>query len=434
MTTTNERERDVVRELARRVAELAHSDENARRQKLWCDVNSLRKPERPPVICNLGSGAWAESLPRETAVCKEPYLADLEYRFRQLLYKWELGDDTVVEPWMAVPAVMRLEGQYFWGLPVKYVSVNYADVSLTAWRYDPPIKEEADIERIVPPQYRYDDAATQQNLNRMHDLLGDILPVKQTCALPGPGAWLHGWATELRGVQQLLMDLMDRPAWVHRLMRTLMEGFLGVMTQFEKMGVLTLNNTGTMACDDLPQCDFDGRQPPSPPYSPLIKGVGGLWGKHVRLRDLWGRGESQEFHGVSPAQHEEFLLRYQKPILERFGLTYYGCCEDLTNKIPLILSIPNLRKFVCSAWTDIGKLAEAVGDRYAIEWRQKATDVVYAADLADVREHLERGLRLASECRIQIVLQELETTNRNPRRLADWASLAKEVGAKATGR
>jgi len=208
-------------------------------------------------------------------------------------------------------------------------------------------------------------------------------------------------------------------------MRTFMEGFLGVMAQFEQMGVLTLNNTGTMACDDLPQRDFDGRQPPCPP---LVRG------KSVRLRDLWGRGESQEFHGVSPAQHEEFLLRYQKPILERFGITYYGCCEDLTNKIPLILSIPNLRKFVCSAWTDIGQLAEAVGDRYVIEWRQKATDVVYAPDLTEVREHLELGLRLANGCCVQIVLQELETTNRNPRRLADWSALAKEVGAKVAGR
>ena len=414
MTKTDSRERDVVRELAERVAELAHSPENARRQKLWRDVNSLRKPERPPLICNLGTGAWTESLPGETTICKDNYLANIEYGFRQILYKWELGDDTVVDHMMAVPAVMRLEGQYFWGLPVQHISVNYADVSRTAWRYDPPIKEEADIERIVPPQYSYDDAATQQNLNRMHDLLGDILPVKQTCALPGPGAWLHGWATELRGVQQLLIDLMDRPAWVHRLMRMLMEGFLGVMAQYEKMGMLTLNNTGTMACDDLPQRDFDS--------------------KHVRLCDLWGRGESQEFHGVSPAQHEEFLLRYQKPILERFGITYYGCCEDLTNKIPLILSIPNLRKFVCSPWTDIGKLADAVGDRYVIEWRQKATDVVYAPDLTEVREHLERGLRLASGCCVQIVLQELETTNHNPRRLADWSALAKDVGAKVAGR
>ena len=413
MTTEEAKARDTVRELARRMAELASSAENQRRLKLWCDVNSLRMPERPPVVCHPGSGAWEESLPRSTVTTQDRYLGDLEYRFRQTLYKWELGDDTVVDAWMGVPAVMRLEGQHFWGLPVKHISVTHKDVSRTAWKYDPPIKEEKDIERICPPRYTYDERATQEALGRMHDLLGDILPVKLTCAVPGPGAWLHGWATELRGVEQLLLDLMDRPAWAHRLMRTLMEGFLGVMDQFEKMGLLTLNNTGLMACDDLPQKDHDGRR--------------------VRLRDLWGRGESQEFQGVSPAQHEEFLLRYQKPILERFGITFYGCCEDLTNKIPLILSIPNLRKFVCSPWTDIGKLAAAVGDRYCIEWRQKATDVVYAPDLTSVRKHLENGLRLAKGCRIMIVLQELETTNHNPRRLAEWAALAKEVGARVAG-
>lgn len=413
MASEDTRARDRVRELARRVAELAHSAENERRLKLWRDVNSLRKTERPPVICHPGSGAWEEILPRSTITTQDRFLADLEYQFRQQIYKWEMGDDTVLSPTMNVPAVVRLEGQYMWGLPVKHIAVKYEDVSRTAWRYDPPLKEETDIEKIVPPRYRYDHAATQQALNRMNDLLGDILPVKQTCTLPGPGAWLHGWATELRGVQQLLEDLMDRPLWVHRLMRTLMEGFLGVMDQFEKMGILTLNNTGLLSCDDLPQKDFDG--------------------KHVRLKDLWGRGESQEFQGVSPSQYEEFLLRYQRPILERFGLTYYGCCEDLTNKISLVLSIPNLRKFVCSAWTDIGKLAAAVGDRYCIEWRQKATDVVYAPDLSAVRAHLERGLRLAKGCHVMIVLQELETTNRNPKRLSEWAALAKEVGAKMCG-
>jgi hypothetical protein len=232
------------------------------------------------------------------------------------------------------------------------------------------------------------------------------------CNLPGPGAWLHGWATELRGVEQLLVDLMDRPEWVHRLMRTLMEGFLGVMDQFEQAGVLTLNNTGLMACDDLPGPGFDPRR--------------------VRLKNLWGRGESQEFQGVSPPQYEEFLLQYQKPILDRFGLTFYGCCEDLTRKIPLVLSIRNLRKFVCSAWTDLGRLADAVGDRYVIEWRQKATDVVHAADLSDVRRHIERGLARARGCRIMIVLQELETVNRNPRRLTEWAAMAKDVAARAS--
>ena len=71
-----------------------------------------------------------------------------------------------------------------------------------------------------------------------------------------------------------------------------------------------------------------------------------------------------------------------------------------------------------------------MGDRYAIEWRQRATDVVHAADLSAVRRHLERGLAQAQSCRIMIVLQELETVNNNRRRLADWATLAKEVAER----
>jgi len=414
MSTDDPKGRDTVRELARRLAEHAHSKENEQRLALWCDVNSLRLPERPPVICSPGQPAWEEMLPKSTVLSTAPNLAALEYNFRKTIYKCEiLKDDTVVDPWIPVGAAMRLEGDHLWGLPVKHIKTEHEDIARTAWQYDPPIKEQADIERIVPPRYRYDKEATQRNLSAMDDLLGDILPVKQTGVVPGPGAWLHGWATQLRGVEQLLFDMMDRPEWVHRLMGILRDGFLGVMDQYEEAGVLTLNNIGRMACDDLPQADFDG--------------------EHVRLCDLWGRGESQEFQGVSPALYEEFLLAYQKPILARSGLTFYGCCEDLTNKIDMVLSVPNLRKFVCSAWTDLGKLADAVRGRCCIEWRQKATDVVYAPNLDDVRRHLEEGLRLAHGCPIQIILQELETTDHNPQRLTDWTALAKEVGAAYAG-
>lgn len=397
--------RDVIRKLAGEVAERANSEENAHRQRLWSEVHSLRKPERPPVICH--PGCWEELIPRSQLVSQEPHEAEVEYQLRRMLYKWEIGDDTVLEPWWPVHASVELQGEHFWGLPVGY---THSGVPGGAWGYVYPVKEEADLDHLVMPQYRHNTEQTEENLSRMDELLGDLLPVRRVCHVPGPGAWLHGWATQLCGVEQLLLHIMDRPQWVHRLMATLRDGFLGVMTQFEEMGLLTLNNTGLMSCDDLPLPDFDS--------------------DHVRLCDLWGRGESQEFQAVSPAQHEEFLLRYQLPILKRFGLIYYGCCEDLTHKIALILSIPNLRKFVSSPWTDLEKLAAAVGDRYAIEWRQRATDVVFASDMKPIRDHLERGLQTAKGCCLHIVLQELETVNGNPERLKDWAAVAKEVGAK----
>ena len=46
--------------------------------------------------------------------------------------------------------------------------------------------------------------------------------------------------------------------------------------------------------------------------------------------------------------HEEFLFRYQLPIMEQAGLVAYGCCEDLTCKIDMLRQIPNLRRIAVS--------------------------------------------------------------------------------------
>ena len=67
-----------------------------------------------------------------------------------------------------------------------------------------------------------------------------------------------------------------------------------------------------------------------------------------KRKDLWGFCAAQEFTLVSPAFHEEFLLRYQRPIYEQFGLVHYGCCENLTHKIDMLRSIKNLRSIAVS--------------------------------------------------------------------------------------
>ncbi len=74
--------------------------------------------------------------------------------------------------------------------------------------------------------------------------------------------------------------------------------------------------------------------------------------------------------------------------------------------------------------------SDAVGDRYTIMWRQKATDVVFAHDMAPIRKHLEEGMRILEGCYVQIVLRELQTLNGRQDRLHDWVSVAKEVAEK----
>jgi len=102
----------------------------------------------------------------------------------------------------------------------------------------------------------------------------------------------------------------------------------------------------------------------------------------------------------------------------------------LTRKIDAVLSIPNLRIFVCSAWTDLDKVIERCGTDYVIMWRQKASDVVFPDDTDTIRHDLEEGLRRLHGCRYQIVLRELQTLCGHPDRLHLWTRLGKETAAK----
>ena len=148
------------------------------------------------------------------------------------------------------------------------------------------------------------------------------------------------------------------------------------------------------------------------------------------FRNLWCAANSQEFDMVSPEMWEEFCLSYQKPVFERFGRVCYGCCENLTEKADGVLSIPNLRIFTCSAWTNLDTVMERVGKEYVIMWRQKASDVVLPDDDATIREALFDGARRLQGSYYQIVLRELETLMGHMDRLHVWTRYAREAAEK----
>jgi len=399
------REVGLVRELARQVAAIAASPQNAAIQKRWRDTNALRTPDRHPVWCR-PVGAWGEILPDEALDCEHPWLRGLERTFRRTLIKHDIGDDSPVDPWLPVPAVFECEPANRWGLEVRR---HQPGVPGGAWLYDPPLKTEADFDRLRLPRFTLDRARTEEALERAGELLGDILPARRTCG-PLLSATLCTAAAELRGLTPLLLDMADRPDLVHRLMAHLRDGVLAAMDVAEASGLLTPNNTGPMTCSDpLAPDPPDGR---------------------ITFRHLWCMTNSQEFDAVSPAMWEEFLLAYQKPILERFGLCGYGCCEDLTSKVDGVLAIPNLRIFVSSAWTDLDRVVDRAGTARVIMWRQKASDVVFTDSLATIRRDLEEGMRRLAGLHVQIVLRELQTLAGHPDRLHAWTAMAKEEAAR----
>lgn len=396
--TANE-EREYVRELARWIARIAASPENELVKKRWRDVNALRKPDRAPVYCR-PIGALYELIPQDSLQCADPWLRSVEFGFKHILLKHDIGDDDPVGSEYAVGAAFDCDPPNVWGVDIAH---HQPDVAGGAWSYDPPLKSESDFDKLRIPSYTYNPERTEASLSRANDLLGDILPVKIACGIPGDVS-LSATAGELRGLGEMMMDMAVQPELVHRLMAFLRDSLMQTLDQFESSGMLTPNNTGSLFTSD-----------------PI--GETGLDGK-LTCANLWGGASGQEFDQVSPAMWEEFLLAYQLPLLERFGLTCYGCCENLTHKIDGALRIPNLRIFVCSAWTDLDRVIEKVGARYTIMWRQKASEVVFPEDTDGIRRHLNDGMRRLKGCCYQVVLRELQTLAGHMDRLHVWTQLA----------
>ena len=405
MSGTTAAERAVVRDLARRLAEAAASEENQAVCRRWRDVNALRRPDRPPVYCR-PVGAWAEILPDDALRCADQALRGIERGLRQTLHKRDIGDDTPIEGEFPVHAVFSVQPPNLWGVEVRRRQPRGAG---GAWAFDPPLKAEADFDRLRVPAFALDETATRRRMEWAGELLGDILPVRLVCQ-PPLSATLGTPAAELRGLEQMMLDMADQPRLVHRLMAHLRDATLAAMDAAEATGRLTPNCTGAMTCSD----------PIAPPPAD-----GRLTCAHC-----WCMTNSQEFDQVSPAMWEEFCLQYQRPILQRFGRVGYGCCEDLTRKIDPVLSIPNLRIFVASAWTDLDRVVERVGTKHVIMWRQKASDVVFADDVTTIRRHLEEGFRRLRGCHVQVVLRELQTRAGHADRLHVWTRLAKEQAAR----
>lgn len=410
----------IIRDLAKRVRNIADSDSMQERQQLWRDHNGLKKV-RPPVMCRVGTSHmqrfWEEQ--GEKMCATDPVDREIEYYLRGKLMKIQIGDDEVVDPSIEIGAVFGGHSQLsdIWGVPIVPVMPDAKDAERGAWKFNPPLKEEADLEKLKIPDLYVDENATSRKLARARELLDGIFEARANRTngyLMGADVAYH--ACFLRDLGQLMYDMIERPEWTHRLMAFLRDAKMAYETAVEKSGDLALDSfTGVSQlcfhCDDLPQKDFDGQ--------------------HVRLMDLWSSGDSQEFTGVSPDMMDEFLLQYQLPILERFGLNCYGCCESFHNKWQLLKKIPRLRRFSVSPWTNLEEAVANMGPGYVMNWRVRVTDVLSTFTPEQMKQEVVDGLKIAGRCPIEVVLLSIETVPGGLPQLQTWTRMAKQAAEES---
>lgn len=400
-------DRALLRDVARRYAEVCAEPVQRQRRDLWRRHNS-RQRTRPLIY--LRAFAWHE-IPDSACHCGDPFLRRWEDWLRNRLFWAALGDDSVFEPWLPVPAVKVTPPDGLWGLPIRWTGRGGGKAGVC----DPPIKTEADLARLVAPHHRIDEARTRDAVGRLQDLLGDVLPVvcdRSPAYLNFTGD-ISTLLAQLRGLEQVMWDMMDRPEWLHRLIAFMRDGILTVHREAEAAGDWSrLSHYNQAMPYALELAD------PAPDPTPVTR------------RQLWCFCASQEFALVGPAMFEEFMLRYQLPIIREFALSAYGCCEDLTGKIEVLRQIPNLRRIAVSPMANVRRCAAQIGDTYIFSYRPSPSDMVgYSWDEDRVRRILRQDLAACREaaCHVDITLKDVETVQHEPERLQRWVRVTREV-------
>ncbi len=397
-------EKEYLRDLACKLAEIASDNSQNKKRDLWYRHNSLEKTR--PLSLVFPEDAWFEMIDVEQLKVKDLFWRQWEWYFKHLIYRYEnIMDDFVFEPELYVTSVVKIGD---WGLKVQYTKHD----TRGSYSWEPPIKNERDIEKLKIPGIEIDEKATKKIYEAVYQMFGDILPVKIDC-----GVRLHanliGEVTNLRGIQQVMMDMYDRPQWLHELMNFVTEASIAKLNYLEDNGYLSLNNGnhyvdagGTGYSNELPAKDFNG--------------------KKVRACDMWGYGVAQEMSEVSPSQHEEFLLNYQLRILERFGLNAYGCCEPYTRKFDMLKKIPRLRRVSVSPWCDIEVAARKLENKYIYSWKPNPSILVSNFDAERVRKYIRNTLEVARDCVLEVILKDTFTINNDPERIKIWSKIVRE--------
>ncbi len=397
----------LIRDLADQVLEVWQSERIQRRRRMWARYIRGEKVDKVPVVVFLIWGdraLWEEILP-DDPVSTDPLEANIELQLKQKLWKWRtIPDDDLIRPWVGLPLPRPADAGPLWGveLPLERRAERGSS------RPVPVFKTLDDVKRLRAPRFRWDESERREFLGRARALLGGKLPIFFHSNEMGESPFEH--ARRMCGMEALFLGVIDRPGFVHAVMEFVTDAMVRYHREREEAGFVSAEGSWR-------RCKVRWDEVPGD-------------GLRLRLRDVWAYVSAQSAAPLSPAQYAEFLQPYHERVAEIFGQVYYHGCEDLTHKTDVITSLPNLRRFHVSPWTDLVAAARKLGRRFIIEKHVHSPNVLFAFTPEETRRELRRALDTAGDLLMEIHLSDISTIEGEPDRLRRWAIIAQEETAR----
>jgi hypothetical protein len=395
-------EKETLRTLGKRYAEIANDECQKKTVDGWKRINSLQKTRPMVMMLQLPWGEldWGQ----DKIVCKDSPLAIPERNLRKAIYAAEhFPVDEARLPHISIPKIF--------GNARTVPQINIETIGLSQ-HFVEQLTTVEEVRELTLPVIETNPEQDQRNLEMVQEVFDGILPVRLRGHVRHTGLW--DMITTRISPQRLLYDLIDRPEYVSELIAKVVELEHGILDQMEESGVLDaeleeIHCTGAFT-DELPSDKYDG--------------------KKAKAKDTWVFSMAQMFSEVSPAMQDEFDIIPLKPLLERYGLVYYGCCEPLHNKIDLIRKISNVRKISISPWADKEIAAEKIHGDYVFSAKPNPAHVAMGSlDVDLIRNDLQETVDICRKHNTpcELILKDVSTVNNDPTRLDKWAEIAMDV-------
>jgi len=396
-------EKLILQELAKKYMELANNPVNLERKQRGMDINDLT-PRRPMV--------WLHELPwhelnidgKMDMLCTHPSAKRMEWFFRTNLFRWEYFQaDMVLTDYFPIQKNYTSTGN---GLEFEEdILSNDEKNHIVSHHYKDQLDTIEKVKALKEPIIKANPEEDKKQKEMAEVVLRDIMPVNLT----GTYIYYAPWdiIPMYRGVTPVLMDLIDDPDLMHETIKTFTNHGFSVMKQMEKEGLLG-NDIEDVHC--------------TPPYTKSLK-------PGRSLKNIWFRCMAQIFTEVSPSMWKEFELDYLMPLAEACGLTYYGCCEALEHKIPLLKTIPNLRKIGVSTQANPEKCAEQIGKNYVYAHKPNPAHVTGAFNEETVKKEITEIIELCKKynCPYEFVLKDVSTVTYKTENLIKWNKVVQDT-------
>jgi hypothetical protein len=129
-----------------------------------------------------------------------------------------------------------------------------------------------------------------------------------------------------------------------------------------------------------------------------------------------------------------YVFPYEQPILARFGLNCYGCCEALDARWQTVKRHHNLRRVSCSPWADLGKMAACLENKYILSLKPNPAELACETlNEEQLRAGLRRALEITRGCVVEIIMKDNHTISKRPEHVTKWCRIAKEEALRAGG-